>query len=945
MRCHCGLIAIAVMGLTVGMGRMACGAEASHQKGGAALASAESADVPLVPDKIRQAMQDRKYAEAVQAIDEAAKAPGAAADYLLWLKGRALFLDNRPDDAIAAFDGLQKQFPKSPWLRRARFAKAMALARKGDFRAAETIYRAEAEWLLSPDRKQQIAQLYLEFADALFKPPKEDQRPDYAKALEFYKKALEVGPTPAKATEVELLVAQCQQKLGKLAEAATLYERFIKEHADSPLDVEARFHLGEAYLAQGKSKEARRTWQDLLAKYPDSRSERIAEAAFLISRTWGVPIVAAGSGAAANAPPRLAAQQAEAANAQSAAPSPPPAPANVNLGIAALEAFIERFPSHALAARAHLDVAETYVRAGRYEDAVTAIKRFLADDRYKSREEIPEARSLLGRSYLLQKKFPEAIAAWHEYLAKHPAHRAWSTVQREIVDAEFAMARQKQEDKQYEAATKLYSEFLARYPLDPRNPEILFAFGAMSHAQEKWEAALADWRRLVLKYPGTDWSSRAQYLIAETLEQKLGKLEEAVEEYRKVTWGSHQGAAQQALARLTAKRLAVATERVIRSDERPMLALTTRNIESVSVRAYKVDLETYFRKMHLARGVEGLDIALISPDKSFEFPVPKYVKYQELESPLEVPLPGAGKGDSPHLPERPDGCFAQKGTVPFSGPGDLKCGVMAVTVNSKTYEATTLVIQSDLDIIVKSSRNEVFVFAENMRTGKPWAGARLLISNGKQVFAEGVTGKDGVFRGQYKELKDAQDVRVFAAAEGHVASNVVGLQGVGVAEGLADKGYLYTDRPAYRAGQIVHLRGCIRRAADDSYCIDKGKKYTLEVFDSRNRSVDQQKVALGEFGTFRAHFLLPTTSPQGQYRFVVHDESGRSFTGTFAVHEYALEPVRLVVDTPRRVYYRGEEIEGTIRAEFYYGSPLAGREIRYQLADDRLRTATTDAKG
>ena len=29
-------------------------------------------------------------------------------------------------------------------------------------------------------------------------------------------------------------------------------------------------------------------------------------------------------------------------------------------------------------------------------------------------------------------------------------------------------------------------------------------------------------------------------------------------------------------------------------------------------------------------------------------------------------LAGLGKGDSPHLPERPEGCFAQMGTVPFS---------------------------------------------------------------------------------------------------------------------------------------------------------------------------------------------------------------------------------------------------------------------------------------
>ena len=56
--------------------------------------------------------------------------------------------------------------------------------------------------------------------------------------------------------------------------------------------------------------------------------------------------------------------------------------------------------------------------------------------------------------------------------------------------------------------------------------------------------------------------------------------------------------------------------------------------------------------------------------------------------------------------------------------------------------------------------------------------------------------------------------------------------------------------------------------------------------------------------------------------------------------------MRLAVDTPRTVYYRGEEIEGMIRAAYYYGAPLAGREIRYQLADERVTRPrpTTRAK-
>jgi len=43
-----------------------------------------------------------------------------------------------------------------------------------------------------------------------------------------------------------------------------------------------------------------------------------------------------------------------------------------------------------------------------------------------------------------------------------------------------------------------------------------------------------------------------------------------------------------------------------------------------------------------------------------------------------------GKGDSPHLPERPSGCCAQMGTVPFSGSGPL----VVILPGSRTQEVT-----------------------------------------------------------------------------------------------------------------------------------------------------------------------------------------------------------------------------------------------------------------
>ena len=163
---------------------------------------------------------------------------------------------------------------------------------------------------------------------------------------------------------------------------------------------------------------------------------------------------------------------------------------------------------------------------------------------------------------------------------------------------------------------------------------------------------------------------------------------------------------------------------------------------------------------------------------------------------------------------------------------------------------------------------------------------------------------------------------------------------------MSDKGYIYTDRPAYRPGQMVHVRGVIRKVSGDAYTVAKGKAYRVDVYDSRNRLIHDAAVQLNDFGSFHTHFLLTAAATAGDCRILVHDDEDKeNYQGTFAVHDYQLEPVRLEIETPRTVYYRGEKIEGVIRAAYYYGAPLAGREIRYSLAGGRVTTAKTDDAG
>ena len=434
-----------------------------------------------------------------------------------------------------------------------------------------------------------------------------------------------------------------------------------------------------------------------------------------------------------------------------------------------------------------------------------ALDRFLGDKRYADRDEIADARNLLGQAYQLQKKFPEALAAWREYLAKHPTHHDWNQVQQAIVNTEFLLGAEKNSLKQYDEARKLWTEFLAKYPLDGRNPAIMFQFGQMNFNQEKWDDAIGDWRRLVSKYPGTNEASQGQFMIARTLETKLGKLDEAIAEYKKVNWGP---AVPQANA---------GGETLDEQNACHRHRARVPHQRNAKDQAH----QPQYRHRHRA-GLHGRYGNLLPQNaRSARRGRARYLADRSRQN---VRVQGAEVRRVPAVGKRNRSAAADKR---HAGPArNRTSGVMAVTVSGKTLEATTLVMQSDMDVILKSSRDEVFVFAENMRTGKAWPKARLLLSNGQAVFAEGATGDDGVFQKSFKELKDAGNVRVFAVADGNVASNIVDLNGVGVAQGLADQAYIYTDRPAYRPGQLVHIRGVLRKAADDGYTIEKDKKYT-----------------------------------------------------------------------------------------------------------------------
>ncbi|GAA5509961.1 tetratricopeptide repeat protein [Novipirellula caenicola] len=903
--------------------------------------------ITLLPDlsrAIHDAMQDRQFDVAVKEIDAALDQKATASrDYLQYLKANALAESGLDDEAIAAYDTLETKYPDSPWVPRSRFGRAHVMVLRHQYKDAGAIYAAEAERLLSRGRKDELAELYLEYADRYFEgipaeDPSKAKEPDYRQALSYYSEAVKLGPSSSLRQTIEYRIARCHEELQDYQAARLAYQAFLQKYArvDDNVDnvdtqsatrlrlAEVTFRLGDVELKLGMNAEARKTWQDFLseANETDAGEDAVAIDAYLaraeyeLAHTYGLP--------------------------------KPKTIRDLELATTAAQRFLGHHPEHELASTAALEIAQGYAHHRRHTQAAEHLEALINTAAYADSSEVAVARRMLGQQYLAQEKFDDAIAAWRSFLEHHPADPRWPEVQKQIVDAEFAKAADANRQRNYGEARDRWTAFLNKYPLDPRASQILFNFGEMKAAEaaemhkqrvakaiddgnspqsveldeptrQLFQHAISDWRRVVNKYPGTQEANNASLMIGITLEERLGKLKEALEAYKQVE--NHTPAARR-IRRLTSPTLQIVTERKFRSDEQPRIRLTTRNLESVTVKTYRVDMVDYFRKMHLASGIETLDIALIDPDSQFVHTIENSEPYKQVDGDIEIPVDGPS--------------------------------VTAVTVSSDKLEATTMVVVSDIDILVKSSRNELFLFAENMKLGKPAAGVSVLFSDGDKVFAESVTREDGTLQTNFSELKSISDLRVFAVHEGHMASTVTDLNGLDFAVGLTPRGYVYTDRPAYRSGQLVNIKGVVRWVDQDRYTYKPGEKFKIDIYDSRGRQLQSSEVALSDFGTLNSHLLLPPAATPGDYRIHLHrntsgesDRAGTlSFETTFKVSEYKLEPVQLTVEPEKQVYHRGENIRATVELKYYYGTPLAGETIRYRLGDDAaVSEAKTDDEG
>jgi TolA-binding protein len=865
-------------------------------------AGATAPATPTLPADVVFSMQGGDFDKARAALGtlrESAKSRDDG-DYYGYLQGIAERLAGRRDAARDTLRVLLTANPNGRWAPKIRYEIATIELASGNWAAAEELTRSEAIRLLAGPRKDQLAAVYENFAERLLEPNDPLIQPDPNGAYELLTQARELAESPALRARLLFAMGRASLTAQNPARAIENLEHYLGEYRDGADRFSVRLQLGEAQRRANQLLAARLTWTDLARDIerlrPAEQTKPLttirADALFEIATTFGVP--------------------------------KPPDDASLNQGVASLRRFMAAFPSHTKAVRAAFWIGESYRERGKSSEALDAYTEFLKESGFKVETELARrdwAEHAMAASFHVgeilqgQQRFAEAIAAWKGYLARYPNGPQTADAERSILDTQLLIAAEHESRGRHAEARRAWNDFVSQNPLDARVPQILYLLGETFGAEKKPDQAIAAWEPLISRFPTSEPAAHAQFRTASYYENEKGNLPGAIERFKKIGVEPWATQARQRIAVMEAKALVVITPRTFRSGENAHLQITTRNIEKLTFNAYKLSAEAYYRKKFLLDHVESLDIGLVAPDASWTIAVADYARYKPVEHNYEL--------KALELP-----------------------GVYVVRVtDEKSLQATTLVIGSDVDAIVKSSPDQILVFVQDMKTGSGRAGAKVLVADGGQVVLEGVTGEDGVLLSDWTPARAPAGQLSYLVFDGaHVAGSWLGIPSR-VAQGLSPRAYLYTDRPAYRPGQNVSIRGVVREVAKSQYANTPGASYRLEVTDSRGRLIVARSVKLSEFGTFHESLALAPAAPVGDYRIRVFQPGKSDFAGSFQVDSYRLEPIDLGFNLKRIVFFRGETIQLDVSAQYQYGAAVANRPIEVNLPDGRVLRGTTDTAG
>ncbi len=150
--------------------------------------------------------------------------------------------------------------------------------------------------------------------------------------------------------------------------------------------------------------------------------------------------------------------------------------------------------------------------------------------------------------------------------------------------------------------------------------------------------------------------------------------------------------------------------------------------------------------------------------------------------------------------------------------------------------------------------------------------------------------------------------------------------------------FVITDRPVYRPGATVQFKFWVAhdRLNEKDAAELAGKTFTVQITNPRRDTVFTRSFKADAFGGFDGSFEVPSDAALGVYRVLIPHHGG----GRFRVEEYKKPEFEVKVEGPATAGMLGEKVPATIKANYYFGGPVAEARVKYKItrrADDAGR--------
>ncbi|MCC6127189.1 MAG: alpha-2-macroglobulin [Pirellulales bacterium] len=281
-------------------------------------------------------------------------------------------------------------------------------------------------------------------------------------------------------------------------------------------------------------------------------------------------------------------------------------------------------------------------------------------------------------------------------------------------------------------------------------------------------------------------------------------------------------------------------------------------------------------------------------------------------------------------------------TSPLSKPG-----AYLLTAKMRDGNTNFVVLWVDGTAIVKKPLNgKTFYYVADCVTGKPVARANVEFFGWKQLyhekppqyevltrnFAEFTDANGQIVLDPARQPNDYQWLAIARTPQGRFA--YLGFTNVWTgnwydAQYNQTKVYTITDRPVYRPDQPAKYKFWIRRAQYDMEDVSDfaEREFTVEIYNPKGEKIVSEAKKTDAWGGIEGEYKIPAEAPLGVYRLNIKDHGG----GSFRVEEYKKPEYEVTIDAPDKPVMLGEKITATIKAKYYFGSPVTKAKVKYKV--------------